>query len=99
MNENTAMRGPTLDEERERLTQPIKDFRKEVDAMINRFTRPYSMKDSSGGDLLPSAYGLATQASEQVRTKLTEAKMWAGKILEGLGSPFPAELADKANVQ
>ena len=31
-----------------------------------------------------------------VVTKLQEAKMWAGKILEALGSPFPAELADKA---
>ncbi|MGF6428240.1 hypothetical protein ABIE91_003460 [Bradyrhizobium elkanii] len=34
-----------------------------------------------------------------VRTKLQEAKMWAGKILEVLGSPFPAELADKAEAR
>lgn len=32
-----------------------------------------------------------------VITKLQEAKMWAGKILEELGSPFPKELADKSN--
>ena len=31
-----------------------------------------------------------------VVTKLQEAKMWAGKILEALGTPFPPELADKA---
>ena len=92
-----ARRAPTLEEERARLVDPIKEFRKQVDAMINRFTRPYSMKDSFGGDLLPSAYGLATEASTQVRIHLTEAKMWAGKILEGLGNPFPAELADKAD--
>jgi len=30
------------------------------------------------------------------RTKLQEAKMWAGKVLEAVGNPFPAELADKA---
>lgn len=31
-----------------------------------------------------------------VITNLIEAKMWAGKMLEALGTPFPAELADKA---
>ncbi len=29
-------------------------------------------------------------------TKLEEAKMWLGKCLEALGTPYPAELADKA---
>jgi hypothetical protein len=33
------------------------------------------------------------------RSQTIEAKMWAGKMFEGLGKPFPAELADKANVQ
>ena len=33
-----------------------------------------------------------------VRTKLQEAKMWAGKVLEVVGNPFPAELADKAKL-
>jgi hypothetical protein len=96
---DVAYRSPTLEEERNRLVQPIKDFRKEVDAMINRFTRPYSNKDKSGGDLLPGTFGLATEAATEVRIHLTEAKMWAGKILEGLGNPFPAELADKADAQ
>lgn len=31
-----------------------------------------------------------------VRTKLQEAKMWAGKCLEAVGAPFPAELRDEA---
>lgn len=31
-------------------------------------------------------------------TKLQEAKMWIGKVLEELGSPFPPELADKADM-
>lgn len=30
-----------------------------------------------------------------VRTKLQEAKMWAGKCLEVLGAPFPEELRDE----
>ena len=29
-------------------------------------------------------------------TKLQEGKMWAGKVLEALGSPFPQELRDEA---
>lgn len=31
-----------------------------------------------------------------VVTKLQEAKMWAGKILEALGSELPAQFQDKA---
>ena len=31
-----------------------------------------------------------------VRTKLQEAKMWAGKCLEVEGAPFPEELRDEA---
>ena len=31
-----------------------------------------------------------------VYTKLQEAKMWAGKCLEAIGSPFPEELRDEA---
>lgn len=38
-------------------------------------------------------------AEAQVIHNLIQAKMWAGKMLEGLGNPFPAELADKADVQ
>jgi len=32
-----------------------------------------------------------------VHTKLQEAKMWAGKVLEELGSELPAEFRDEAN--
>jgi hypothetical protein len=48
--------------------------------------------------ILIHAYG-AHEARDQVRIHLINAKMWAGKILEALGNPFPPELADKANVQ
>jgi hypothetical protein len=34
-------------------------------------------------------------AGSQTLVHLTNAKMWFGKMLEGRGTPFPAELADK----
>ena len=65
----------------------IKDFRKQIDASIQRaevyLDAPFKMKGAREMAL--------------VRTKLQEAKMWAGKILDVAGNPFPAELADKAN--
>lgn len=71
--------------------QDIKQFRKEIDANIQK----------AEGMLIgyPSELQHISCARELslVRTKLQEAKMWAGKILEVLGSPFPTELADKAD--
>jgi len=63
----------------------VKQFRKEIDANIVK-TEAYLAQ--------PSKYG---REMALVRTKLQEAKMWAGKVLEAVGSPFPAELADKSN--
>lgn len=63
----------------------IKSFRVEIDASIQR-------AEKWSGQ--PQRYGFREMAL--VRTKLQEAKMWAGKILEVAGNPFPAELADKA---
>ena len=63
----------------------IKAFRKEIDASIVK-------AESYLKTLTP--YG---REMSLVRTKLQEAKMWAGKILEVMGSPFPPELADKSN--
>jgi hypothetical protein len=100
-NTNTAgaYRAPTLEEERERLVQPIKEFRKEVYGLIQRVTRPRYDRESVArqGELVPHNND-AYEASQQAGIHLTNAKMWAGKILEGLGNPFPPELADKANV-
>jgi hypothetical protein len=69
----------------------VKDFRKQIDACIQRSEAmlevyPRDLRDIS-----------CAREISLVRTKLQEAKMWAGKILEVLGSPFPAELADKAS--
>lgn len=64
----------------------IKDFRVQIDAAIQRAEKWIAT---------PQRYGHREMAL--VRTKLQEAKMWAGKILEVAGNPFPAELADKAD--
>lgn len=65
--------------------EDIKTFRKEIDANINKAEAYLAT---------PSNYG---REMSLVRTKLQEAKMWAGKVLEVVGNPFPAELADKAD--
>ena len=90
-----AMRAPTLEEERARLLEPIKDFRKQIDGLIGRVSTGNGYER---GDLLPNNYQVR-EVARQVELKLIEAKMWAGKMLEGLGNPFPAELADRAKVQ
>jgi hypothetical protein len=69
----------------------IKEFRREIDANIQKAEKML--------EVYPTELQHTSCAREiaLVRTKLQEAKMWAGKILEVLGSPFPPELADKAN--
>lgn len=68
----------------------VKDFRKEIDACIQKAE---AMLEQYPQELQSISCG---REISLVRTKLQEAKMWAGKILEVLGSPFPPELADKA---
>lgn len=58
----------------------VKDFRKSVDALIQKVEADFS----------------GSRELSLVKTKLEEAKMWAGKELANLGSEYPAELADKA---
>lgn len=66
--------------------EEIHEFRKEVDAVIQK------------AQALQTKIGRTDGGREisLVVTKLQEGKMWAGKILEAFGSPFPKELADKA---
>lgn len=88
----TAMRAPTLEEERARMLPLIKDFRKQIDALIQQVQQdvnlPLHFKNFQPRTV--------NEAYDQVRIHLTDAKMWAGKMLEGLGNEFPPELADKA---
>ena len=88
-------RAPSKEEELARLMPLIKAFRVEVDALIQKFPHlqyQATPESISIGIFLPAV----NEAEAQVRISLTNAKMWAGKMLEGLGSPFPPELADKA---
>jgi len=86
---------PSLELERERLVPIIKEFRKEVDALIRRVS-PIPQGQEALGNEIKTRHHLVQYPIEQTRTKLVEAKMWAGKILEYLGNPFPEELADNA---
>ena len=64
----------------------IHEFRKRIDAVIQEAQEiQNSIGMENGG-----------REASLVVTKLQEGKMWAGKILEAFGSPFPKELADKA---
>lgn len=76
-----------LEKERECLTPIIKEFRKQVDALIQQNQKSFRPKVFKK-DL--------EEAHTQVRIHLTNAKMWAGKMLESLGNQFPPELADKS---
>lgn len=68
--------------------EKVHDFRKLIDANIQIAERDLSSDESDRPDY--------KREMALVRTKLQEAKMWAGKILEVMGAPFPKELADKA---
>ena len=88
-------RAPTLEEERAIFVPRIKQFRQDVDALIQRVSKLPPDQECSGGKIMPNAFSTQEPVA-QVRIHLTDAKMWAGKILEALGNPFPAELADRA---
>lgn len=66
----------------------IHAFRKAVDGLIQEAESYLPPKAPAGF--------IAAREMSLVRTKLQEAKMWLGKVLEVGGSPFPKELADKA---
>ncbi len=64
----------------------IHNFRKAIDAVIQESFKVKAEMDSTPG----------ARPASIVVTKLEEGKMWAGKILEAMGSPYPDDLADKA---
>lgn len=68
------------------MTDRVHEFRKSIDANIQE-------ADSMIRDLKGAA---GAREAALVKTKLQEAKMWAGKILEALGSELPKEYQDKA---
>ena len=71
--------------------EEIHQFRKEIDALIFKAT-----KDMNEEKIRERSRPGYSREMSLVRTKLQEAKMWAGKCLEELGEPFPKELRDEA---
>lgn len=71
--------------------EEIKVMRVSVDAMIQNLAFEKQTHEATGTE--NRVYDFAVYQAE---IKLIEAKMWLGKMLEGLGNPFPANLADKA---
>lgn len=65
--------------------EDVHSFRQQIDGLIQCAKKVLDTKPTSGGRELAL-----------VHTKLQEAKMWAGKILEELGSELPKEFQDKA---
>ena len=63
----------------------LHSMRKSIDAIIQWSDELRQNRESSYG-----------REMSLVHTKLQEAKMWAGKCLEAIGSTFPEELRDEA---
>ena len=68
--------------------EKIHDLRKRIDAEIQNVANLKSDKREN--------YQKFGREMALVYTKLQEAKMWAGKCLEALGSELPEEFQDKA---
>lgn len=73
--------------------ESIKALRVQADAVIQAITKANGTVDAPE-TLDHELYGMAQY---QALRAATETKMWLGKMLEGIGNPFPAELADKAD--
>lgn len=80
------------------MQKDLHEFRKKIDSCIKEaqnYKAPYSVptkiSDEQELDKMQREISL-------VITKLQEAKMWAGKCLEAIGSPFPKELRDEAEL-
>lgn len=73
--------------------EQIKAKRVEVDALVQFISKEQVLGEK---DIHNADDNLYSIAAYQALVHLMDAKMWLGKMLEGRGTPFPAELADKA---
>ena len=71
--------------EQERKERFLHDFRSMISECIDRADSARQDRDSGFGREMSIAH-----------TKLQEAKMWVGKCLEAINSPFPEDLRDEA---
>ena len=62
-----------------------KKLRQDIDGLL------FQVEESQKEEDLSSEHA---RAKSLVRTKLQEARMWAGKILEAENKPFPEEFRD-----
>lgn len=84
----------------EQAVQTVKKLRQNIDAQISAVEHLMGINSATlMGSVENEIRSAGARELALVRTKLQESKMWAGKILEVLGNPFPPELADKAEVQ
>lgn len=74
----------------------LHNFRKEIDACIQRAYYFKGENTQDEQDLYQFKMKKATREMSLVYTKLQEAKMWVGKCLEQLGSELPKEFQDKS---
>lgn len=65
--------------------EKIKKIRKQIDELI--FEVEQTLEDKRPAPESARAYSL-------VRTKLQEAKMWCGKVLEEMNQPLPEQYRD-----
>lgn len=72
--------------------EELKALRVQIDACQQAIAQ-----DKETHEVEPKNYELYSRAHYQATTKLLEAKMWVGKMMEGLGSELPPEFRDKAN--
>lgn len=73
--------------------EQIKTMRVETDALYQKMKSGSEAGGEYEGLEDGSLYGMSEY---MVMQKLIEAKMWMGKMLEGIGSTLPAEFADKS---
>ena len=86
------MTDANISEAGQKVQDALHSFRKEIDACIQTAEK-YIVKHN---EETTRERSLMAREMALVRTKLQEAKMWCGKCLEAIGSPFPAELRDEA---
>lgn len=71
--------------------QELKDLRVSIDSNIKK-TDQLRGKTGRNGEIVASG----AREMALVKTKLQEAKMWVGKVLEENNSPLPEEFRDEA---
>ena len=78
--------------EQKMLEASLHQLRKDIDANI-KATKAYKPE---AGQTISENMRIIQREIEIAYTKLQEAKMWVGKCLEAINSPFPEELRDEA---